>query len=168
MTDDQIIPLASLAIAALAVFVGPLVSFYVARRQIESSQLVALGQVESSQRVAMRQVVAPMRQAWINALRDKVSEICADAEYCCYATSIGEDVPDYTSHARRLYRLEKEISLTINPLEDDHKALVKSISRMLYCIQTKKIDDFGLASRETMKLTQGILKTEWNSVKNEL
>jgi hypothetical protein len=157
MNNDQIVPLASLGIAALAVFVGPLVALSVARRQVQSSQ-----------RVAMKQVVGPMRQAWINALRDKVSAICADAEYCCYTASIGESIPDYPSHARELYRLEKEIALTINPLEDDHKALVESIAKMLRCVQTKNVTDFAFASQETMKLTQGILKTEWNRVKDEL
>jgi hypothetical protein len=157
MNNDLIVPLASLAIAALAVFVGPLVSLRVAKQQVQSSQ-----------RVAMKQVVAPMRQAWINALRDKVSAICAEAEYCCYTTSIGENILDYPSHARELYRLEKEIALTINPLEEDHKALVKSISKMLRCVQTKNVTDFALSSQETMRLTQGILKTEWNRVKDEL
>lgn len=157
MCNDQIIPLASLVIAALAVFVGPLISSRVAKRQIESSQ-----------RVANKQVVAPMRQAWINALRERVSAICAEAEYLCYTNSIGENIPDYPKHTRRLYRLEKEIALTINPLENDHDALVKSISKMLYCVQTKNVNDFNLALQETMGLTQRILKTEWNRVRCEL
>ena len=105
MTFDHAITLISLAIALLAVFFGPLISTNIAKRQIESSE-----------KIALKQVVAPMRQAWINGLRDKVSRLCADAEFCCYSRVSKSDVsPEYKEQARELHRLEKEIALTINP-----------------------------------------------------
>jgi hypothetical protein len=157
MTLDHIVSIGSLTITLLAVFFGPLISLRIARRQIESSQ-----------RVAVKQVVAPMRQAWINGLREKVSALCAEAEYCCYSMSIGQDIPDFSKHARKLYRFEKEIALTLNPLEEDHIELARRISELLRCVQTKNANDFPTASRQTMELTQKILKTEWNRVKDEL
>ena len=47
-----------LIIAILAVFIGPLISWHIAKRQIESPA-----------NVANRQIPAPMRQEWINGLK---------------------------------------------------------------------------------------------------
>jgi hypothetical protein len=58
----------SLIIAALAVFVGPLVTLRIGRKQIELSR-----------RIASKQVVAPMRQAWINTFREKLAELTGNA-----------------------------------------------------------------------------------------
>lgn len=62
------IPVLSLIVAALAVFVGPIISWRVAKRQIESSSAVA-----------NKQIIAPMRQAWINSLRDAMAELASRA-----------------------------------------------------------------------------------------
>jgi uncharacterized Tic20 family protein len=60
----EIIPILSLITAILAVFVGPLISWRITKRQIASSL-----------KAANKQIVAPMRQAWINSLRDMIAEI---------------------------------------------------------------------------------------------
>jgi hypothetical protein len=70
--------------------------------------------------------------------------------------------------AERIYLLEKEIALPLNPLEEDHIELVKRISKMLRCVQTKNVPEITAALRGTMDLTQKILKTEWNRVKDDL
>lgn len=67
---DNITSVLSLIVAALAVFFGPFISLHVARRQVRSSL-----------DVANRQITAPMRQAWINALRDLLSELCSSAHH---------------------------------------------------------------------------------------
>lgn len=158
MTFEHALTLISLAIALLAVFFGPLISTKIAKRQIESSE-----------KIALKQVVAPMRQAWINGLRDKVSRLCAEAEYCCYNQVAGSGVSsEYKEQARELHRLEKEIALTINPSEEDHKHLVRNIRDMLLCVSTKDVRGLQTALQKTMELTQKILKTEWNRVKSEL
>lgn len=164
MTLDHAVPILSLLTALLAVFVGPLVSLKIAERQLE----ITRRQIESAQRVAVKQVVAPMRQVWINTLRERISAACAEAEYCCYTLSLGQTIPNFPSRARKLYRLQKEITLILNPLEDDHKLLIAHISKMLGCVQRRDPNSFPEALRETMGLTQKILKTEWNRVKGEL
>jgi uncharacterized protein YneF (UPF0154 family) len=63
-----LIPILSLAVAALAVFVGPFITLRISRRQFELSR-----------RIADKQIVAPMRQAWINNLREKVAELSSSA-----------------------------------------------------------------------------------------
>jgi hypothetical protein len=56
---DKTVPVLSLLVALLAVFVGPLVQMRIARRQIRAS-------IE----VANKQITASMRQAWVTNLRD--------------------------------------------------------------------------------------------------
>lgn len=58
----------SLIVAILAVFIGPIISLRIARRQVCSSL-----------EIANKQVIAPMRQAWINNLRDLISELTSSA-----------------------------------------------------------------------------------------
>ena len=65
---DKTIPVLSLVVAALAVFVGPLISWLVAKHQVASSL-----------EVANKQIIAPMRQAWINSLRDLLAELTSSA-----------------------------------------------------------------------------------------
>src|SRR6201998_3579529 len=65
---NALIPVLSLVIALLAVFVGPLVTLRIGRKQIEISR-----------RIANKQIVAPMRQAWINTFREKLAELTSRA-----------------------------------------------------------------------------------------
>ena len=60
----SVIPVLSLIVTALAVFFGPIISLKIAKQQIRTS-LVA----------SHWQVIAPMRQAWINNLREILSDL---------------------------------------------------------------------------------------------
>jgi uncharacterized protein YneF (UPF0154 family) len=64
--DPAVIPVLSLVVALLAVFVGPFVSWKVVKKQIESSS-----------RTARQQMLGPMRQAWINELRELIAEVAS-------------------------------------------------------------------------------------------
>jgi len=109
MTNEQLIPLLSLLVALLAVFFGPLISWAISKRQISSSL-----------EVANKQIVAPMRQAWINSLRDLLSEISSSALH--YYVAGFEDRTD--EEYRKLTLLEHKITLMMNPEENDHKELL--------------------------------------------
>lgn len=63
-----LIPILSLVVAALAVFFGPIISWRTATRQLRANL-----------EVSNKQIIAPMRQAWINNLRDLLSEITSNA-----------------------------------------------------------------------------------------
>ena len=106
----SLIPVLSLVVAALAVFFGPMLSLHVARRQVTSSL-----------EVANKQITAPMRQAWINSLRDLLAEL----------TSVGiVAVPEDQTHAAtrldRMTHLQYKILLMLNPKEQDHLKLEQS------------------------------------------
>jgi len=96
------LPIISLIIAALAVGVGPYITLRISRRQIELSR-----------RIASKQIVAPMRQVWINELRNKVAELSSSALHC-WNTGSGLDART-DAEVRRLGQLEQEIELMINP-----------------------------------------------------
>jgi len=67
---ERAIPILSLVVAALAVFVGPAISLRIAKRQIRASSALANNQLRSALDAGNKQITAPMRQAWINSLRD--------------------------------------------------------------------------------------------------
>src|SRR5688572_28614420 len=97
---DKAIPVLSLVVAALAVVVGPLISWFIAKRQLASSP-----------EVANKQIVAPMRQAWINNLRDLLAELISSALH--YYVAGSEERTDEVY--RRLTLIEHKVAMMLNP-----------------------------------------------------
>ena len=148
----DLIPVLSLLVAALAVFVGPLVSWAMARRQLETSQLIA-----------RRQLVGPMRQAWINDLRRALAELLSSALH--YFVAGFDDRTD--KEYRRLTELEQEIILMVNPNEKEHVALLATIRDMVGALQAGRLEgQFTSSYEQATELAQRILKTEWNRVRD--
>jgi hypothetical protein len=150
----QLIPVLSLAIALLAVFVGPFVSWLITKRQLESAQ-----------RLANKQIVAPMRQAWITTLRKFLAELCSSATHY-FETGCRTD-----ADCKRLAELQQEIILMLNPKEGAHNQLLQAIRCMLEALDRGKDHDrksFVSASMDVTKLAQEIFKEEWNRVKEEI
>jgi len=154
---DKLIPVLSLLVAVLAVFVGPLISLRIARRQVMSSL-----------EVANKQIVAPMRQAWINNLRDILSEVSSSALH--YFVAGFEDRTD--DEYRRLTLLEHRVRLMLNPKEEDHKTLETLIRTMIASLERDKGNesdrDFIAAYEAEIKLSREVLKREWDRVKAPL
>ena len=145
----------SLIVAALAVFVGPLISLLITRRQIESAQ-----------RVATQHVLAPMRQAWINELRKLLAELLATSRHYY---GVGYDNRSEAEY-RRMDELEFEIRLMLNPTEMEHQQLMKSMRELLYGLSTARgregDEQFIAAHDRTNALAHAILKMEWNRTKS--
>jgi hypothetical protein len=80
MDKNQLLPIISLIVAALAVFLGPLISWAIAKRHTSSFEKNLLLQTETSLKIANKKIIAPMRQAWINQLRDLIAELTGK---CC-------------------------------------------------------------------------------------
>jgi hypothetical protein len=151
----DLIPILSLIVAALAVFVGPIISYLVAKRQIASALATS-----------HKQITAPMRQAWINSLRDLLAEITSSAlHYYCAGFEERND-----SEYRHLTLLEHRIQLMLNPKEDDHTDLEQLIRKMVSSLQRGKVgdEDFCTAHTKVMALSRQILKREWNVVKKKI
>jgi len=147
------IPVLSLIVAGIAVFVGPLISWWIASRQLSASL-----------EIAMKQIVAPMRQAWINSLRDLLSELASSALH--YHVSGFENRTD--SEYQRLTLLEYKIKLMLNANEDDHQQLEKSIATMTALIGGATVEssqEFQEIYKLVIELSRNVLKREWDRVK---
>lgn len=151
------IPILSLIVAALAVFVGPVISWRVARRQLTATL-----------EVSNKQITAPMRQAWINNLRDILSEIASSALH--YHVAGFEERTD--QEYQHLTHLEYKVILMLNPSENDHQRLEKLISQMTGMLSRKgsaTLDaEFEVCHKAVITLSRDVLKREWNRIKDRI
>ena len=158
------IPVLSLMVAALAVFISPWVSWLIAKRQGENLKR----QIEASLEVATKQITAPMRQAWINNLRDNIAELSGTALHYFVAGFEDREDEDYW----KLTLLEHKVRLMLNPNEEDHQRLEAVIREMMEALERryKARDDnnFVAAYEEVMKLSRQVFKREWNRVKDPI
>ena len=163
---DPTIPLLSLVVAALAVFVGPVITWLVTKQQLRSAATLAATQVRASLDAANKQIVAPMRQAWINSLRDMLAELLANALH--YYLLGYEDRTE--GEYQRIGLLEVRVKLMLNPLEDDHVRLQKLVRKLVGGIQPvpQTVDEFVATYGELTDLARTILKREWDRVKDPI
>jgi hypothetical protein len=150
------IPILSLVVAALAVFVGPIISWRVAKRQITAT-LATFN----------KQIIAPMRQTWINNLRDLLSELTSRALH--YNVAGFEERTD--EEYQHLTLLEHKITLMLNPREDDHQNLERLIRQMVDMIGTRTMADdekFYTCHKAVVALARDVLKRERDALKEPI
>jgi hypothetical protein len=140
---ENTIPILSLLIALLAVFIGPMLSA----------------------RSAKNAMLGPMRQEWINNLRSLLAEIASSCLH--YYQSGYEDRTE--EEYRRIKDIEHKILFMINPNEIEHQNLVKIIRKMAESLDRGKQgdDDFIASYKELLSEGRNVLKKEWNVVKNK-
>ena len=145
----------SLIVAALAVVVGPMAAWAIAKRQVRSS-------LEASN----KQITAPMRQAWINKLRGLLAELTSSSLHHYVAGFEDRTDEEY----QRVTLLEAHIQLMLNSNEDDHQLLEVRIRRMVEEIHPEKgkKDNFPGLHAEVIALSRRILKREWDRVRAPL
>ena len=151
----EYIPVLSLLVTAIAVVVGPWISWRIAIRQIEAAQ-----------REARRQLVGPMRQSWSVEFRQHLAELLSSTLH--YFVAGFEERTD--KEYRRLTQLQKEVILMLNPHEEEHTALVSAIEKMINALSGgKKFDrDFIDGHEEATRLAQRVLRVEWDRIKEGL
>lgn len=150
MEPPVIASIIAAATALVAVVVGPLVTM----------------------RASKKQMLGPMRQAWINSLRDTVAEYSAriHAGQPQSAALLSSD--DSVRHAAEVSRadhvqsttqLQAKIILLINPNEADHMELVRLTKNAYQAYVSGQSTAGTLAALQ--QHTQTVLKKEWNVVK---
>ena len=148
---DTTLALIAAVTALAAVLLGPLVSIWAAQKQENVS------------------VISANRQAWINSLRDSVAEYLSVANYIHVADWQKRPESEYDEKMDRLSLLMSKIRLMLNPNEEDHKNLAKQLGTFAaLCANVREARDkekWHLAHNESLALTQGILKREWERVK---
>lgn len=137
--------------ALVAVVVGPLVSIWIARRQIRAS------------------VISPSRQAWINSLRDAITDYLAKQQIARNQNYFSHADAASLPRIEEIVRLNTRIELLINPNEADHARLAEMVSEMTNTTNRSAADakgvDIDRQRAEVIALSQSILKREWERVK---
>lgn len=140
--------------ALVAVVIGPLVSIFVAKSQIQAS------------------VVSANRQSWINRLRDELATLICIVHHLPSAhanesLSTNEAVAEYGKFVQKF----QVIKLLINPKEADHQELVRLIEsadkKIIESINNKQAStsEFEAAGQRIVAQSQLVLKREWERVK---
>ncbi|MBC8352752.1 MAG: hypothetical protein H8E66_12225 [Planctomycetes bacterium] len=148
------IPIGSLIIAALALIVGPYVSWHVAKHQADTSL-----------RVANKQIISPIRHTWIDTLRNRVAEIISEAHW--YYVAGEED--QFSATDKKLVFLRRQVELMLNPAESDHQELNQRLDAVVASgMGNKDKGSFPDNVQQATTVCQGILKREWERVKTEI
>lgn len=145
---SDIISFSAVVVSLVAVIIGPIVTFKIAKRQI----------------------VSPIRQKWIDELRDLISEYLSECEQLII---LGEDgilakgKPEQTVFKRLLY-LQQKLRLMLNLNEATHIELLSVIESITDDVShgVGNLLDFGGRLKGATQIAQRILKEEWVRVKN--
>lgn len=177
----DLVPVISAVTALVAVIVSPLVSWMIAKRQIDISKRqidIAKHQITSSN-------VSSKRQVWIDDLRQDIAEALAlmsrIEELKRPNPNLNErehlEVFDRRMEAElRATELLMRIKLRLNPNEQVHNDLVSAFQAVGSASpdpQPGETDEerqklqagFASARDDVLNITQTILKNEWNRVR---
>ena len=137
--------------ALVAVIVGPIVTINLGKKGI----------------------LGPMRQAWINDLRDHLSQylslISISLWYIAPLEGESEDLTrnkdaDYRARIQEVIRLKEKIFLLMNPNEAEHQELCRLVQEAFNSYQAA--EDMGEKIQRVRDYSQTVLKKEWDVVKS--
>ena len=140
--------------ALVAVVVGPLLSIYVARKQINAAAL------------------STNRQEWINKLRNVLAELITIIRHVppAYAANSITGIEAIAKHGELTEKVEL-VKLLLNPKETDHQELVRLVTsastQMRDSINQQQGNavKLGEAAERVVAQSQIILKRDWERVK---
>lgn len=145
---SDIVSFLAMLVSLAAVTIGPIVTFKIAKRQI----------------------VSPIRQKWIDELREIISEYLSECEKLIV---LGEDgilnkkITDKDIFKKLLY-LQQKLKLMLNPNESKHIELLDLIESITDEIHhgVSNLVEFGGKLNGATEISQKILKEEWVRVKS--
>lgn len=162
-----LLPILSLLVALLAVFVSPLVSYIVVSKQIKASGKTTEIQIDTAKHVANRHLISPLRQKWIDRLRESLAEFFSNAESFKMLGSTRNSESDF----HRLVSVVTYIELMLNANENDHNELLDSLKAVVGLangqIEQEQEKYWNIIHAGKAQAKQ-ILKKEWERVKNEI
>ena len=134
--------------ALVAVILGPMVSFFIVKVQLKSS------------------INSTNRQEWINTLRNEITDYLftfVEIEGMWFDKA---DKAEFTDPLNRLRKHKIKISLLLNPNEKEHQVFIKSIDEAYLTLKNPSPKALKFAEEKIVKLSQNILKKEWERVKS--
>lgn len=185
-TGTDWLALAGVVLTGAIVAIGALTTIKNFKASTDSQERIAERNATEQLEHSKAQNVAKNRQEWINSLRMSVSEFIAACYEIRALRKIAqknykmnpenfEDQMDLERHEleiqSRLIRAEGQakkqlalVELYINPSEDDSRELVR-MSQIFYESAGDQGFNISWESDELIKVSQEILKTEWERVK---
>ncbi len=175
-------------VALVALFVGPVVQYKIAMRQVRTQADIANAQVETQRQIARRQIadnIASKRQEWINGLREdlaacltlqsEIAEIKAlyQRSSGTEQTSLKEKLGALTYKAQEVLT---RIKLRLNQAEADHQKLLETLAGVSKAgdfpkpmASPEELEQRNLAAvqafHDAVAQAQIVLKKEWERVK---
>lgn len=125
----------------------------------------------SGMRLARRQIVSPIRQKWIDDLRDLISTLLSRCRSAIIMTE-GHGVLDKHKPNEQLLNevlfLEQKLQLMLNPHERNHEELLALVSQIVDSVQhgVPNLHEFGGQLKNASSTSKAILKREWERVKH--
>jgi hypothetical protein len=149
-------------------------SMDIASKQMAASANIASKQIEASTDLARKQITATLvsanRQNWINVLRDSIAGFLA--AHSEYSRHFETGSFNQVASAEKAWFLSAKIGLMLNPLEEDHDKLITLLECAFGELGKHKGDDMNVRIKlvlnqreEIIRLSQRILKSEWERVK---
>ena len=145
----EVISLISVGATLCAVIIGPCVTLKVAKRQI----------------------ISPIRQKWIDELRELMSQFLSESRKVIVLSEgcglLNADKTDESAFQKLLY-IQQKLGLMLNPNEEDHSELVNLVHEITEDVQHGggNLIDFGNRLGKATTLCQKILKYEWQRIKS--
>lgn len=144
----EITPFLSVLVALVAVFLGPFLSA----------------------RLAKQQIVAPIRQKWIDELRNLITDFLSTAQMLVVVNEsdgiLKQDDIDKETY-KNMLSIERKLTLMLNPNELRHNELMNHIRNLLDKTEHGILNllEFGPLVKDITETAQKILKEEWIRVK---
>ena len=188
MTPDDFNKIVLALVAIVALVLGPLMQWLIARSQVRVQAEIAKRQIETQHQIAKRQVadsIATRRQVWIDELRQDASEFLTlfarleDLRRPGPNLSVDDqkkNFEDLLAASSRSTELGIRIRLRLNPKEGDHNELVRLLGVLSDACANPlphETDEMRKAAKQVFAKArdnvishlQTILKHEWERVK---
>ena len=141
--------------------------FFITRQQLKNTQELAI-------RNTRIEVLSKNRQDWINTLRDELAKFSGKLNLVKHIHTLlitakeKDDTLSYKElklkfieNINELHTNKAKITLLINPNEPDHQQLIKILTKHTEELKEKKL----INQDDLIKISQKILKSEWERVK---
>lgn len=145
--------------ALVAVVVGPMIALIVSRRQIANQSALSYAQS-----------IAPMRQAWINELRRRVSDLMSEtASFNIYKQHHPVTAEELYEWSKTMFSGLHQVILMLNLQEADHVKFINDLRD--WCVMehgaeaNEDVDERATRS-DLLNQCSAILKREWQVVKD--
>lgn len=153
----------SALIAALISAFVTIIGQWVARQNAKLAATIAQQNAKLAADLEVATTLTKSRQEWINILREDMAHFAGLSARRSRAISAGQafDADDF----ERMVAISARIQMRLNPRDPHFDALVSNISD---CSLEKDASKHGKATGDFVRISQVILKEEWEVLKREL